>query len=225
MVFFNNSLFVINHTQIMNKQEKIARIDKLIKQIAVCKRCPLYKTRMLTVPGEGDVSARIMFIGEAPGRNEDLQGKPFVGRAGDIFDKLLSSVRLTRRQIYLCNILKCRPPGNRNPLMSEIRACIGSLDIQIKTLNPRVIATLGSFATTYIFEKFSITADKISAVHGKVISVDTSFGPKKVVPLYHPAVATYDINKMDILLKDFQVFRDSTLLIKTKDSQPKIMLS
>lgn len=191
----------------MDRQEKEKRITKLRSQIAVCQRCVLHKTRTHTVPGEGDVDAPIMFIGEAPGRNEDLQGKPFVGRAGDIFDKLLESINLRRDQIYLCNILKCRPPDNRNPLPQEIQACVGSLDLQIKIVNPVIIGTLGNFATTYIFQKFSIPPATISSVHGKIISVETSFGSKKIVPLFHPAVATYNINKLDVLLNDFKVFR------------------
>ncbi len=192
----------------MTQQEKVTRIEKLRVQIAQCQRCRLHKTRTHTVPGEGSVDAQIMFIGEAPGRNEDLQGKPFVGRAGDVFDKLLNSIGLTREQIYLCNILKCRPPENRAPLSDEIQACVGSLDIQIQTVNPKVIATMGNFATTYIFQKFILPERKISDVHGKILEVETPFGAKKVVPLFHPAVATYDINKIDILLKDFQILKN-----------------
>ena len=148
-----------------------------------------------------------MFIGEAPGRNEDLQGKPFVGRAGDVFDTLLGSIGITRDQIYLCNILKCRPPNNRNPLSSEISACVGSLDVQIKVINPKVIGTLGNFATTYVFEKFNIPPAKISAVAGRVIEVETPFGSKKIVPVFHPAVATYNVHKTDLLISHFQAFK------------------
>ena len=191
----------------MDSQEKQLKIDKLRMQIASCTRCPLHITRTNTVPGEGDVNADIMFIGEAPGRNEDLQGKPFVGRAGDIFDKLLQSIGLTRGQIYLCNILKCRPPNNRNPLAGEISACVGSLDLQIKTINPKVIGTLGNFATTYIFDRYNVPPAKISSVAGRVIDVETPYGPKKIVPVFHPAVATYDVNKTDLLLSHFQAFK------------------
>jgi len=191
----------------MDLTEKKFRIEKLRKQIAECTRCSLHQTRTNTVPGEGDVNADIMFIGEAPGRNEDMQGKPFVGRAGDVFDKLLKSIGLTREQIFLCNILKCRPPNNRNPLSSEISSCIGSLDLQIKIVNPKVIGTLGNFSTTYIFEKFNVPPAKISSVAGKVIDVTTPFGPKKVIPVFHPAVATYDINKTDLLIEHFQAFK------------------
>ena len=196
----------------MEFEEKKKRIERLRTQIASCHRCRLSKTRTHTVPGEGSVDAQVMFIGEAPGRNEDLKGKPFVGRAGDIFDKLLESVSLTRDQIYLCNILKCRPPENRNPLSDEIQACIGSLDLQIKVVDPKIIATMGKFATTYIFEKFSFPLTNISSVHGKVYDVKTPFGLKKIIPLFHPAVATYDPKKIDVLLKDFEIFK--TLLDK-----------
>jgi uracil-DNA glycosylase family 4 len=194
----------------MTLDEKTARILKLRDQIASCRRCSLHKTRTHTVPGEGHVDADIMFIGEAPGQNEDLQGKPFVGRAGDVFDKLLQSVHLTRAQIYLCNILKCRPPENRNPLATEIHACVGSLDLQLKIINPKVIATLGNFATTYIFEKFNLPAAKISYVHGKIIPVNTPNGSIKIIPLFHPAVATYDVTKMDELIQDFQTLKQFT---------------
>jgi len=191
----------------MNQAEQKIGIEKLRKQIALCTRCSLHKTRTNTVPGEGDVNADIMFIGEAPGQNEDLQGKPFVGRAGDVFDKLLTSINLTREQIYLCNILKCRPPDNRNPLPNEISACIGSLDLQIKIVNPKVIGTLGSFSTAYIFEKFNVPPAKISAVAGKVIDIVTPVGAKKVIPVFHPAVATYNVHKTDLLIEHFQAFK------------------
>ncbi len=192
----------------MDSAEKTLRIEKLRIQIASCKRCRLHATRTHTVPGEGSLETRLMFIGEAPGRNEDLQGKPFVGRAGDVFDKLLASVSLTRQDIYLCNILKCRPPENRSPLSDEVQACVGSLDIQIKIINPSIIATLGKYATTYIFEKFSFPLTNISSVHGKIFRVATPFGLKTIIPLFHPAVATYDPNKLEVLLQDFQIFKN-----------------
>lgn len=191
----------------MNHEDKFSRIERLRAQIASCQRCRLHTTRTHTVPGEGSVDADILFIGEAPGRNEDLQGKPFVGRAGEVFDRLLNSVGLTRREIYLCNILKCRPPENREPLSDEVQACVGSLDVQIKVVNPKIIATLGRYATTYVFQKFSIPLRNISSVHGQMFDVETPFGAKKIVSLFHPAVATYDPNKLEILLNDFQIFK------------------
>ncbi|MCA9400497.1 MAG: uracil-DNA glycosylase [Candidatus Omnitrophica bacterium] len=191
----------------MSISQQIQKIDRLKKQIAQCRRCDLHLTRTHTVPGEGDVEASIMLIGEAPGKNEDEQGKPFVGRAGGILDQLLSSVNLTRNDIYLCNILKCRPPNNRNPLASEIASCAGSLDIQIKIVDPRVIGTLGTFATAYIFEKFHLPPATISTVAGKKIEINTAFGPKIIVPLFHPAVATYNPTKIDVLKRDFKILK------------------
>jgi len=205
-------------------EEKQSKIQKLRGQISECKRCSLCKTRTNVVPGEGDVDADIMFIGEAPGKNEDLKGEPFVGRAGNIFDVLLESVDMTREQIYLCNILKCRPPGNRNPMSEEIKSCVGSLDIQIKTIDPKIIATLGSFATTYIFNKFSIKPATISSVAGKVINIQTPFGDKIIVPLFHPAVATYNASKTDDLISDFQVFRRLVDEQKEEKSEPEYSL-
>jgi len=191
----------------MNVKEKQRCLGELRTKIAECRQCSLHNTRTNTVPGEGNVSARIMFIGEAPGRNEDLQGKPFVGRAGVIFDRLLISVGLTRDQIYLCNILKCRPPKNRIPLKSEIEACSSNLDTQIRIVNPVIIGTLGNFATSYILEKFSLPMKKISEVAGRVFEVQTESGIKKLVPLFHPAVATYNPLKFDTLLNDFKTLK------------------
>ena len=188
----------------MDRAEKILKIEKLRKQISICQRCHLSKTRTHTVPGEGDVDADLLFIGEAPGKNEDLQGKPFVGRAGKIFDDLLDSIGLKREQIYLCNILKCRPPDNRNPLPLEIQACVGSLDLQIKIVNPKIIVTLGNFATTYIFNKYSLPFTSISASAGRVFDVANDPQLKKVLPLFHPAVATYSPSKYETLAKHFQ---------------------
>ena len=196
--------------------DKAQKIEKLRKQIAACQRCSLAKTRTHTVPGEGDVASKIMFIGEAPGRNEDLQGKPFVGRAGDIFDELLHSIGLTRNDIYLCNILKCRPPQNRNPSPSEIQACKGSLELQIKLIDPLVIGTLGNFSTQYILDRFGLPQGKISALRGRIFDVSTPTGHKKIIPLFHPAVATYDGSKKDILLKDFQILKP---LLAVQESQ------
>ena len=191
----------------MELAEKQSKIERLRKQIASCQRCALHETRTHTVPGEGNVDANIMLIGEAPGRTEDLKGEPFVGRAGAVLDKLLESISLKRGDIYICNILKCRPPQNRNPLAHEIKACVGSLDIQMRVVNPDVIATLGTFASTYIFEKFSLPVKNISSLAGRVFNVETSFGNKSIVPLFHPAVATYNPSKIDVLLHHFQALK------------------
>jgi uracil-DNA glycosylase family 4 len=188
----------------MSREEEMARIAALVHS---CQRCELWRTRTNPVVGEGSLSARLMFIGEAPGYSEDQQGRPFVGKAGTVLDELMASIGLHRSEVYIANVLKCRPPGNRDPLPTEIEACTPYLDAQLEFIQPEVIATLGNFSAAYIFEKFGLHAkkDKISKIHGKVFTVSSIAGVVKIVPLYHPAVATYNPNMMETLKKDFEV--------------------
>ena len=134
----------------MNREEKDKKLEELKKEVILCQRCPLYKTRHLPVVGEGNHDAEVMFIGEAPGFNEDRTGHPFWGAAGKIFDELLTNIGLRREDVYICNVLKCRPPNNRNPKIEEIKACTPFLDRQIEIIQPKVICTLGNFSTKYI---------------------------------------------------------------------------
>ena len=154
--------------------------------------------------GEGSKTATIMFIGEAPGFNEDRQGRPFVGRAGKILDELLASVHLKREDIYIANILKCRPPDNRNPERHEIESCSEYLDAQIEAISPKVLVPLGNFAFQFLCQKYGLTSEKISAVHGKMFNITTLFGTIRIVPMFHPAVATYNPTKKTILLEDMK---------------------
>jgi len=188
----------------------LGKLQLLKEQISNCKKCDLCKTRTNPVVGEGSLNAKIMFVGEAPGFNEDKQGKPFVGRAGKIFDELLNFVDLKREEIYISNILKCRPPNNRNPTQEEINNCSPYLDKQIEIIKPEVICCLGNFSTDHILKKFNLK-DKIqgiSKIHGKVFRISTLTGIIKIVPLYHPAVATYNINMLDTLKKDFEKIKN-----------------
>jgi len=187
-------------------------LEELREEVKDCKRCPLFKTRKNPVIGAGSTDADIMFIGEAPGRSEDLRGEPFVGAAGKILDELLVSIGLTRGDVYISNILKCRPPKNRNPRREEIEICTKYLDDQIEILKPVAIATLGNFASNYIMNKFGITSESIGKIHGKVFNV-CGFGTDfEVVALYHPAVAVYNSNMIDTLKSDFKVL--SQVLVK-----------
>lgn len=183
--------------------------EKIILLVKNCKDCDLWKTRKNPVFGEGSSNAKVMFIGEAPGRNEDIQGRPFVGRAGKILDELLESIDLKRKDVYIANILKCRPPDNRNPMKNEIAYCTKYLDKQIEKIKPEIIVPLGSFATSYIFEKFNIKSEKIGNLHGKIFTLNTIFGTQRIIPIYHPAVATYNPNAKEILLKDFQKIKEN----------------
>lgn len=178
-------------------------MERIAWSVKTCRRCPLWQTRTNPVVGSGSLSARILFVGEAPGYYEDLKGEPFVGKAGKILDELLASIGLTRTEVYIANVLKCRPPGNRNPLTEEIRACTPYLDAQLELINPEVIATLGNFSLAYIFTKFGLKKEGISKIHGRIYEV--SGGLKRVVPLYHPAVAVYNPGMKDLLLADFKV--------------------
>ncbi len=185
----------------MYNEEEMGRLEEEIKE---CRRCELWKTRTNPVAGEGSLTAKVMFVGEAPGYYEDLKGRPFVGKAGKILDELLGSVGLERSEVYIANVLKCRPPGNRNPTTIEIKACTPYLDAQMEIIEPMVIATLGNFSLGYIFDKFGLKSDKISKIHGKVFKVSTIAGVKKIVPLYHPAVATYNPGMKEVLVEDFK---------------------
>ncbi len=182
-------------------------LEKIKTEIADCRKCLLYKTRNFPVVGEGDDKAEIMFIGEAPGANEDRTGRPFCGAAGEILDELLDSIKIKRKDIYICNILKCRPPGNRNPQKEEIQACASYLERQIEIIRPKIICTLGNFSTVYLMEKYGLKnqVQGISKIHGRIFEVKNLFQSIKIIPLYHPAVATYNSNMKETLRKDFKV--------------------
>jgi len=186
----------------MRRAEEMERVAKSVK---ACTRCQLWQTRTNPVVGTGSLSARILFVGEAPGYYEDLKGEPFVGKAGKVLDELLESIGLKRSDVYIANVLKCRPPGNRNPLTEEIQTCTPHLDAQLEIIQPGIIATLGNFSLAYIFDKFGLKPERISKIHGKVFKASTITGTKNIVPLYHPAVAVYNPRMMEVLREDFKV--------------------
>jgi len=187
--------------------EKEAEIEKLKKEcIEFCKKSPLYKDGTFPVFGEGSLNSEIMLVGEAPGYNESITGKPFCGAAGKILDELLESAGLKREDIFITNIVKLRPPNNRNPTQEEIKSFAHFLDKQIEIINPKIICCLGNFSTGYIMKKFNLSnkLQGISKIHGQVFSVSTLFGTIKIIPLYHPAVVTYDANMKEVLKEDFE---------------------
>ncbi len=194
------------------EMKKILRDEKLKKiknEVLKCRKCSLYKTRTYPVIGEGSHQAKIMFIGEGPGFNEDKTGRPFCGAAGKILDELLESAGIKREEIYICNILKCRPPNNRNPKKEEIESCTLYLERQIEIIKPKIICTLGNYSTVFIFEKFGLK-DKIqgiSKIHGKIFKSSNLFGSFDIIPFYHPAVVAYNQNMKEILKKDFQILK------------------
>ncbi len=185
--------------------DRTAQLQDLAKEIRACTRCPLAQGRTQAVPGEGPAHADIMVIGEGPGQNEDLQGRPFVGRSGQLLDKLLAEIGLKRSDIFIANVVKCRPPNNRDPLPDEMDACRPWLDQQIALIQPKVIVTVSRFAMARWFPN-----DKISVIHGKA----KRFGDVLVVPMFHPAAALRNVNLMPLLEADFkklpQYIRDNT---------------
>jgi DNA polymerase len=168
--------------------------------VAGCTRCALSQGRTQVVFGSGAANADLMFVGEAPGFHEDKQGVPFVGAAGKLLEQLLAGIGLERGQVYICNVLKCRPPGNRDPLPDEIEACESHLWRQIELIRPRVVATLGNFATKLLSGK----PIGITRVHGR--EQETTLGGRRVFlyPLYHPAAALYTPRMLEVLQSDFR---------------------
>ncbi len=166
----------------------------LAKEVSICKRCALAQGRTRAVPGEGPEDAAIMFIGEGPGFHEDQQGRPFVGAAGQFLDELLQSIGLKRDEVYITNVVKCRPPGNRDPLPEEIAACQSYLDRQIALIKPKVIVTLGRYSMARVFPN-----EKISAVHGKARKA----GEIVYVPMFHPAAALHQPALRKTVEEDF----------------------
>lgn len=170
-----------------------------------CKKCRLNRSRTNVVFGEGNLGTSIMLIGEAPGFNEDREGRPFVGQAGRFLNEtLLKAAGLERSDVYITNVVKCRPPGNREPAEDEIEACFQYLSVQIRFIMPKIIVTMGNVATITLFKKFNIEPASIGSVHGKIFNANTlSYGSFKLIPSYHPATALYNPGMKEVMVKDW----------------------
>jgi uracil-DNA glycosylase len=169
-------------------------------QVSACTRCRLAQGRTQVVFGVGNPAADLMFVGEAPGFHEDKQGIPFVGQAGKLLDKLLAGIGLDREHVYIANVLKCRPPGNRDPQPDEIESCEPHLFRQVELIQPRVVATLGNFATKLLSGK----PTGITRVHGQEQEVTLGGNRVLLYPLYHPAAALYTPAMLKVLQEDFR---------------------
>lgn len=178
-------------------------MEKIKEDVLACKKCSLYKERNIPVIGQGNHNAKIIFIGEAPGAKEDASGVPFCGRSGDFLNELLDHIGLKREDVYITNIVKCRPPKNRDPKDSEIECCKNYIERQIESINPKVICSLGRYSMNFIMNNLGIeNKDTISNLHGKVFE-----GKYIFIPLYHPAVAIYNSSKKEELKKDFEIIK------------------
>jgi uracil-DNA glycosylase family 4 len=175
-------------------------LDAYGAQVAGCTRCRLAEGRTQVVFGTGNPAADLMFVGEAPGFHEDKQGFPFVGQAGKLLDKLLAGIGLTREDVYIANVIKCRPPGNRDPMPDEIEACEGHLFRQVELIQPKLVATLGNFATKLLSGK----QVGITRVHGQDQQVTLGGRSVLLYPLYHPAAALYTPAMLKVLEEDFR---------------------
>jgi uracil-DNA glycosylase family 4 len=197
----------------MPENHRTDQLRAIRDEVIALTSSPLYHERVKNgahpVIGEGSHWARVMFVGEAPGRNEAATGRPFVGAAGKILDTLLASAGIKREDVYITNIVKDRPPFNRDPEPDEIATYGPFLDRQIDIIRPDIIATLGRYAMGYIMQKFGLAThlEPISKMHGRVLEANASYGPIHIIPLYHPAVAVYNASTKEVLAKDIQVLR------------------
>lgn len=182
-------------------------LKKIKDEVLACKNCCLYKDRLLDkfypVIGQGNHQAKIMFVGEAPGLQEARTGRPFCGAAGKILSELLESIGIKREDVYIANLLKCRPPGNRDPLPDEIKVCVAYLERQIDIIKPKIICPLGRYSMKFLMEKFGFAdkVDGISRIHGKLFESKDII----IIPFYHPAVVAYRSEMRPILMNDFKI--------------------
>ena len=175
----------------------LSELEAIVKN---CDKCPLFETRNNPVFGEGNEKSHIMFVGEGPGFNEDKIGKPFVGKSGELFDKILEAIHLTREDVYITNIVKCRPPSNRNPLEEEIKPCIEYLRWQVKIIDPDIIVCLGAVVAKSIIQKdFKVTKDR---------GVWYKKGKFNIIATYHPSAVLRDVNKKKDVWEDFKAIRE-----------------
>ncbi|MFA5308061.1 MAG: uracil-DNA glycosylase [Dehalococcoidales bacterium] len=186
----------------------MSALTELYQQIALCHKCDIARLRTKVVPGEGAENAEIMFIGEAPGWHEDQQGRPFVGQAGQFLDRLLASIGLDRKQVYIANVIKCRPPDNRDPLPTEIQNCADWLDKQIAIIKPKMIVTLGRYSMARYFP-----GKTISKIHGTAVKRDGVL----YFAMYHPAAALHQRSLQQAIEADMQ--KITGLLAEAKSVQ------
>ncbi len=191
-------------------------LKQVAQEVSVCTMCALHFSRKLAVPGEGPTHAEILFIGEGPGFHENEQGRPFVGQAGKFLDELLASVKMKRSDVFITNVVKCRPPGNRDPLPEELEACSSYLERQIQAINPKVIVTLGRYSMAHFLPNA-----KISNSHGQAMNVKG----RVIIAMYHPAAALHQQSLKSTIEEDFshlpELIAKATQAPKYEDPAPE----
>ena len=186
-------------------------LDNVATEVVVCTKCCLWECRKKAVSGVGNPESKLMLVGEAPGRSEDIQGEPFVGAAGKLLDTLLSEIGFSRTQVFITNVVKCRPPENRDPLPDEIETCTPYLNRQIGIIQPAMIVTLGKHSTAYVLGRANLPFRSITQEHGRVHET-VILGVKTVVfPTFHPAAALYNAQYENQIRDDFQMVKKELL--------------
>ncbi len=189
----------------MSKKEIM---EAIANEVKACRKCELWRTRQNAVPGEGSLDTSILFVGEAPGYWEDVKGRPFVGAAGKLLDALLADIDISRSIVFITNVVKCRPPENRDPLPIEVKTCTPYLNRQIKIINPEILVTLGRHATSYVLSEAGFKdVVGITKLRGKVYSVKLFELPVSVFPTFHPAAVLHSPQYKDALERDFHFLK------------------
>lgn len=197
----------------LSKEQRFEKMKEIRDELLMFKKSPLFayrtKNKYFPVVGEGSHIAKIMFVGEAPGENEAKQARPFCGRSGKFLDEMIASIGLKREDVYITNVVKDRPPENRDPSGNEIELYSPFLDRQIEIITPKVLVGLGRFSGEYLMEKFGLgdQIGPISKIHGKEFKAKTSYGEVAIITLYHPAVALYNGSNRETLFEDFKVLK------------------
>jgi uracil-DNA glycosylase len=197
--------------------ERRDELVELYHELKDCQRCPLAATRTNVVFGSGNADADLMFVGEAPGFHEDQQGKPFVGAAGKLLEKLLDEIGMSREDVFIANVLKCRPPGNRDPQPEEIEECKPFLHKQVQLIEPRVICTLGNFSTKLLTRR----QDGITRVHGRPQDHVIAGLPIRIYPIYHPAAGLRSSSMLETLREDFQKLPELLEAARPQQEEPE----
>lgn len=185
-------------------EERRRALEAVAEDVLSCKRCPLHATRTRAVPGEGDPCARVMFVGEAPGYNEDLQGRPFVGAAGNLLNEMLKVAGLNREWVFITNVVKCRPPNNRDPAEEEVEACKPYLLRQLKVIQPEIVVCLGRHSARVLFELAGLRFESIMRARGEPRRLTVSGLEILCLPTLHPAAALYNPRLRNLLETDFR---------------------
>ncbi|MEM2892769.1 MAG: uracil-DNA glycosylase [Candidatus Bathyarchaeia archaeon] len=193
--------------QSLQAREKSESMRNLHLEVQSCRRCGLWEGRRNPVLGEGSLDAKAFLVGEAPGRREDETGRPFAGAAGQLLNDLLGGIGLSRGDVYIGNVVKCRPPRNRPPRAEEVEACSPYLERQLSILRPRIIVSMGNTATQYLMTRFGLSPRYIGEVHGKSFRVEAPWGEVILLPSYHPASALYTKGLEYVLRRDFESLR------------------